>query len=57
VSSFELILEFQAYEDSCESRVHYDESKHDKMRVVKEFLIEGPEFTKYGYVLENFRIL
>ncbi|XP_066365864.1 uncharacterized protein [Miscanthus floridulus] len=47
VSSFELILEFQAYEDGCESGVHYDESKHDKMRVVKEFLIEGPEFIKY----------
>lgn len=53
MSSFELILEFQAYEDGCESGVHYDESKHDKMRVVKEFLIEGPEFIKYVYVLET----
>ena len=57
MSYFQLILEFQAYEVDCKSGKHYDESKHDKMRVVKEFLIEGPEFTKCGYVLENFRIL
>lgn len=50
-SYLELYKEYESYEEGLASEVPYDESMHDRMLVVKRVLIDGAEFTKYGYVL------
>lgn len=50
-------MEFSEYVAGCAKGEDYEQSYHDKMSLIKDFVLHEPPFTKYGSVLENFRIL
>lgn len=38
------------YQDGCNNGENYEDSYHEKMREINQFIMSGPEFTSYAYV-------